>query len=210
MRSNDLLLGFDAREMWLGPKEDRPESDPYFFFLRRDVIKQLSVGTRVWASVFQLDEALPRPRWIGPIQSLWDNLETLQTHLYQSEARPYWIIAVTLCSELYEDDDELETWKLRAAHIQPAIRDEAWALLGYDVADVWLLSGLTNCGFDKMTEDVEAFRKKYVPSLNAYHLFDTLEAAKEFQILSDDRVQEHAPFFVFGIWLIKKEEGPSS
>jgi hypothetical protein len=27
--SNDLLLGFDAREMWLGSKEDLPESDQH-------------------------------------------------------------------------------------------------------------------------------------------------------------------------------------
>jgi hypothetical protein len=204
--SNDLLLGFDAREMWLGPREDRPEGDQSCFFLRQDAIKQLSVDIMIWASVFQVDQVLTRPQWTGPIQSLWNNLQTLQTYLYQCEAKPYWIIAVTLCSDLCEGE-ELETWKLRAATIQPALPDEAWDLLGYDVADEWLLSVLTNCGFDKLTEDVEAIRKKYVPALNAYHLFDALEPATEFRMLSDERVQEHAPFFVFGIWLIKKEGG---
>ena len=204
MSANDLLLGFDAREMQPGLKEDLSESDRYSFFLRKDVIKRLSVSTTFWPSVFQIDETLPRPKWIGPIHSLWDNLQSLQTYLHQSEAMPYWIIAVTLCSDLCEGE-ELETWKLRAAHIRPAPPDKGWELLGYDVADEWLHSGLTNWGFDKLTEDVEGIRKKYVPALNAYHLFDTLEAAKEFQILSDERVQEHAPFFVFGIWLIKKE-----
>lgn len=206
MSSNDLMLGFDAREMWLSPKEDQYEDDRYSFFLRKNVIKQLSVSTTFWNSIFQIDETLPRPQWIGPIQSLWDNLQILQTYLYQSEARPYWIIAVTLCSDLCEGE-ELETWKLRAANIRPAIPDKAWELLGYDVADEWLHSGLTNWGFDKLTEDVEGIRKKYVPALNAYHLFDALETATEFRILSDERVREHAPFFVFGVWLIKKEDG---
>ncbi len=210
MSSNDLLLGFDAREMWLGSKEDRPESDHSCFFLRQDVIKQLSVDNVTWASVFRADKTLPRPQWIGPIGSLWDDLQTLQTHLHQvwsSEAKPYWIIAVTLCSEVC-DSEELENWRLRAAKIRPAIDDTSWELLGYDIADEWLLSGLTNCGFDKMTEDVEAIRKKYNPLLNAYHLFDSIEPATEFQMFSDERAPEHAPFFVFGIWLIKKEEPP--
>ena len=91
--------------------------------------------------------------------------------------------------------------------IRPLVRDEAWELLDYDVADQWLLSGLTNCGFDKMTEDVEAIRQKYVPALKVYHLFDEIERVAEYKTFSDERMQEHAPFFVFGIWLIKKEEG---
>src|SRR5438132_6727375 len=113
MSSNDLLLGFDAREMWLGPREDRPESDRYCFFLRQDVVKHLSVDTMVWASVFQADEALPRPQWTGPIQSLWDDLQALQTHLHQvwsRKAKPYWMIAITLRSDLCESA-ELEYWK---------------------------------------------------------------------------------------------------
>lgn len=205
MSSNDLLLGFDAREMWLDLKEDWPEGDRLRFFLRQDVIKHLSVDTMIWDSVFQIDTSLSKPKWIGPIQSLWDNLPTLQTHVYQNEAKPYWIIAVTLRSDLC-DSEELEIWKLRAVHIHPAIPDETWELLGYDVADEWLLSGLTNCGFDEMTEDVEAIRKKYISTLNAYHLFDTLEPAVEFMALSDERVPEHAPFFVFGVWSLKKED----
>ncbi len=208
MSSNDLLLGFDAREMWLGPKEDRPESDQYCIFLRQDVIKQLSVSTWIWASVFEADESLPRPQWIGPIHALWEDLPTLQTYLHQvwsHEAKPYWTIAVTLRSDLCESE-ELESWKLRAARIRLAVDDETWELLGYDVADEYLRSGLNNWPFDKVTEDVEAIRKKYVPALNAYHLFDSIEPATEFLMFSDERVQEHAPFFVFGIWLIKKEE----
>lgn len=208
MSSNDLLLGFDAREMWLGPKEDRPENRSCFF-LRQDVIKQLSVDTTTWASIFEGDEAFPRPQWIGPIQRLWEDLQALETHLHMvsSGAKPYWVIAVTLCSDLCESA-ELEEWKTYrgAERIRPSVRDESWELLGYDVADQWLLSGLTNCGFDKKTE-VEPIRKKYNPALNAYHLFDSIEPATEFQLLSDERVSGHAPFFVFGIWLIKKEEG---
>lgn len=209
MSSNDLLLGFDAREMWRGPKEDLPANDEHCFFLRQDVTKQLSADTVLWTSLFQGDEALPKPQWIGPIHSLWEDLQTLETHLQHvqnTEIKPYWIIAITLRTDQLKST-ELAYWKrYRGAElIRPSLVDAEWELLGYDVADQWLLSGLTSCAFDKGAE-VEALRKKFNPTLNTYHLFASIDSAMEFRALSDKRVPEHKPFFVFGLWLIKKEE----
>lgn len=206
MSTNDhLLLGFDAREMWLGPKADRPESDRICFFLRQDVIKQLSVDTTIWSSVFQEqeeeEENLPRTHWFVGIHFLRDNLEALQTHMLNF-AKPYWNIAITLLTNLCEGQ-ELAYWEARAYNILPAVHDPSWKLLGYDVADQGLLSGLTNCGFDKETEDIAAFRQRYVPHLNSYHLLDSTEIAISFRDLSNERVKEHAPFYIFAIWHIK-------
>ncbi len=85
----------------------------------------------------------------------------------------------------------------------PSTRIDSWGLLGYDVSDEELLSGLMNSGFDKKPEDVQSFRDTSVPHMNTYHLFDSVEPAAQF--IHHERVQEHAPFFIFGIWLIKKE-----
>ncbi|HEY7417168.1 MAG TPA: hypothetical protein VH593_18420 [Ktedonobacteraceae bacterium] len=127
------------------------------------------------------------------------------------EAKPYWIIAVALQTDRWTSEEREEWIKGRGAdRIRPLVRDGSWELLGYDVADQFLLSGLTNCGFDKMTEALEAIRQKYVPTLNQYHLFDEIEQAAEYKTFSDERVEEHAPFSVFGIWCIKKEEGLGS
>jgi hypothetical protein len=98
-------------------------------------------------------------------------------------------------------------WSARTTNIIPALRDPAWALLGYDVCDQWLLSGLSNCGYGTNESEIQILRETYTSDLNEHHLFDALKPAVDFMHLSDERVPEHAPFFVFGIWLIKKEEG---
>ncbi len=95
-----------------------------------------------------------------------------------------------------------------ASNIIPSLRDPAWAFLGYDVCDKWLLSGLSNCGYGTNEAEIQLLRDTYASDLNEHHLFDSIELATEFRRLSDERVQEHAPFFVFGIWLINKEESP--
>jgi len=51
MRSNDLLLGFDAREMWLDPQEYWPDSRKKLYLLRYDVVRPLSTDTLVWRDV---------------------------------------------------------------------------------------------------------------------------------------------------------------
>ncbi len=82
----------------------------------------------------------------------------------------------------------------------PAARNEAWALLGYDVCDTWATSGLANCGYH--ADEVAALRPIWAPRLNEHHLFSKLEDAHAFRELTDARVTEHPPFFVYGIWSV--------
>lgn len=209
MSSNELLLGFDAREMWLDPQDYWPAARKKMYLLRHDVVRPLSTDTSVWRTVFDADTSLQRPEWTGPIQSLWDNLATLQEYMdtaWSERTLPSWIIAVTLQEEVCESED-LQEWYARASNINPSCRDAAWALLGYDVSDKWLLSGLSNCGYGANESEIQILRETYTSNLNEHHLFDSIKPAVDFMHLSDERVQAHAPFFVFGIWLIKKEEG---
>ena len=208
-RSNELLLGFDAREMWLEPQDYWPASRKKMYLLRDDVARPLSTDTAVWRTVFDADTSLQRPEWIGPMMGLWDNLVTLQESMdtaWSTRTLPYWLIAVTLQQEGRESDNLLERYA-RTTDIIPALRDPAWALLGYDVSDQWLLSGLSNCGYGTSASEIQTLREIYASSLNEHHLFASLKPAVDFMQLSDERVPEHAPFFVFGLWLIKKETG---
>jgi hypothetical protein len=210
MSSDELLLGFDAREMWLDPEDYWPDSRKKMYLLRYDVVRPLSTDTAVWRTVFDVDTSLPRPEWTGPIQSLWDDLAALQKHLdaFRSDRTlPYWIIAITLQENVRESED-LQGWHARASNIVPALRDPAWILLGYDVSDQWLLSGLSNCGYGTNESDIQILRNTYASDLNEHHLFASIKPAVDFMHYSDERVRAHAPFFVFGIWLIKKEESP--
>ncbi|MCL2449313.1 MAG: hypothetical protein FWD17_10220 [Polyangiaceae bacterium] len=74
------------------------------------------------------------------------------------------------------------------------------SLLGYDIADDVFLSGLSNCGYTD--DDARALRLLWGPKLNRFHLFEDARVASAFRSVTDARVPEHAPFFVFGIYLI--------
>ena len=209
MSSNELLLGFDAREMGLDVAEYWPEERKRHFLLRQDIVKPLSTDILVWRSVFDVEPTLQRPQWTGPIQELWEDLATLQTSLdtaWSARTLPSWLIAVTLQEEVCERED-LQEWYDRVSNFIPALRDPAWALLGYDVSDKWLLSGLSNCGYGSNESEIQILRDTYASSLNEHHLFEAIKPAVDFMQVSDERVRAHAPFFVFGLWLIKKEEG---
>jgi hypothetical protein len=208
-RFNELLLGFDAREMWRKFSEDWSEERQRRFLLRRDIIKPLSTWTGVWQPVFEAQTSEQPPEWSHAIMGLWDNLVTLQEYLdtvWSARTYPYWLIAVTLHREERQPESLVERYA-QSEEIIPALRDPAWGLLGYDVCDEWLLSGLTDLAWgDGSPDEVQAISQKYLPSLNEYHLFTSVDSAAEFIPLAEEGAPSHAPFFVFGLWLIKKIE----
>ncbi len=71
-------------------------------------------------------------------------------------------------------------------------------LLGYDVADGGKLSGLANCGYESPERDIA--RAEYSAKLNEHHLFRALDEALVFRTYTEERVPEHAPFFVYGVY----------
>jgi hypothetical protein len=71
--------------------------------------------------------------------------------------------------------------------------EEEVIILGYDVADIWLLSGVMNIVYAE--EDRVAW-PQFVSALNENHLFDDPRIAIEFAEVLDDRTTEHAPFVV--------------
>jgi hypothetical protein len=149
------------------------------------------------------------PQWIGPIGVIWEDLQALEKALSaaSNQAKPYWVIALTLLSAT-TDREEQQYWNVRTEGVTPAACDPSWRFLGYDVSDRYLLSGLTNLSWGNGSkEEVQDMYEKYSPSLNEYHLFTSVEPAAAFIPLAEEGARAHAPFFVFGIWLIRKEEG---
>ncbi|MCC6953741.1 MAG: hypothetical protein IT290_06460 [Deltaproteobacteria bacterium] len=78
------------------------------------------------------------------------------------------------------------------------LRDTEWTFLGYDVADEWLLSGLSNCGLGR--DQSADTKSQYNAEMNSLGLFASAHAAERFAHFLDARVTEHAPFSVYGIW----------
>jgi hypothetical protein len=82
----------------------------------------------------------------------------------------------------------------------PVSLPEGSTLLGYDVADAARLSGLSNCGYTE--EEIRDLSPVWAKHLNSFGLFSALDDAVAFRELSDQRVVEHAPFWVYGLWRI--------
>jgi hypothetical protein len=78
------------------------------------------------------------------------------------------------------------------------IDEGAGQLLGYDVADLAMTSGLTNCGYTQIEKS--QIQQVWAMRLNRFHLFDSRDDADRFRALTDRRVPEHAPFLVFGVY----------
>jgi len=121
----------------------------------------------------------------------------------------YWEIAITTSSPTKEHIGGVPVESFRLVDTEPLL------LLGFDVADRWLLSGLTNC-VHRSEPDFAGLKHDYEPFLNRFHLFDDSEIANTFRHVSDGRVPDHAPFFVFSLWRVpplgadtNAEQGPS-
>jgi hypothetical protein len=207
--TNQRLLGFSARERWLSPPGDGAreggwtEENKRAWLLHSDVERPLSVDHLVWPTVFDVDQTLLEPDYHGPLQDLWSDLGAMISCIdkqWKGSWKSSAIIAITLC---LPEAGELaaEISELGMDTTIPATIDSEWHVLGFDVADRWLLSGLSNC--THTTEaDFQALRQRFAFSINRYHLFDLEQHARDFRCVSDLRVKDHAPFFVFCIWLI--------
>ena len=114
-------------------------------------------------------------------------------------------IGVELLSEKHAEDETIPyvlaggiqcaVWLERTT---PASLPEPSTLLGYDVADAGWISGLTNCGYTQT--DLEELTPAWSDRLNSYGLLATLEDAVAFRQVSDARIAEHAPFWIYALW----------
>lgn len=212
----ETLLGLDIRDLGGGPDYLWDAERRALFLLRVDAPKPLSVDSLVWPSVFDTGQGigLPGPErerlhlagvrppaYIGPNAGLWEDAlhmrQYLQEHL--DEPQPCVMIAVSWVSRSsFSDGGRFGPY---LAPTSPAGIDPHWERLGYDVGDGSLVSGLSNCGYKP--DEAQLLRAQWGPRLNESHLFDDPLHAFQFRDAADERVPEHAPFFVFGLYLIE-------
>lgn len=196
--AEQALLGFDARVMSLAPDATWDAVRRGLYLLRSDVQKPLSVDPMVWPSLF--GDRVQVPEWRGPNQGLWDDLYRMRTSLSQLAPAEHWTIAVSWVSAEGFSKPSVHEGPYRERMTPPTIGD-AWKPLGFDVADAGLTSGLSNCGYQQT--EIAGLRATWASHLNEHHLFGDLKRALAFRDLTDRRVPEHAPFFVYALWLIE-------
>lgn len=211
MRHEQLIIGFDAREMWLGLDTWSQETRRRFL-LRGDIEKPLSTDALVWPSLFRslrvvisgkdittgsvLDLEFPIEQ--RSIDNLWKDLGAMQAYLKRIpslEGKAYWVIAITELMSL-EDKERLQpTYPFKPLEVDPG-----WELLGFDVSQGNLTGGLSGeaYGDDRM----EALRIRWSLHLNKYHLFSEEEPADDFADWADQADPGHAPYSIYAIYRV--------
>jgi hypothetical protein len=190
-KTRERVLGFDARETFVDPAKAWTPARRREVLLRGDVAKPLSVDALVWPSVFH---ELPIPGCGGVAADLWDDLDEMRAALAERREPAHRIVAVSWLS-----DDPFGKGGPRHGprDALPCDLGPEWELLGYDVADGSCVSGLSSCGYSPFERAELA--PSWGPKLNGAHLLPDPEDAFLYRALSDRRVSERAPFFVFAL-----------
>jgi hypothetical protein len=201
---SEQIVGYDGRDYRDDYESLWPTQRREQFLYRLDVKKVLSVDVKVWPSIFAELGQSARPDQAA-MQDLWAALRSLQQALSRAVPKlvafPFRTVAVTFVNDGTKNLHP--TLEQVAALVDPNAISPDWQFVGYDVADAWLLSALTNCGFLSGYDDVEKLRKDWAPHLNEFHLFGDLKAASAFRQMSDQRLaSDHAPTFVYGIRIL--------
>lgn len=194
--------GYVARE-WTA---DRRE----LYLLRPDIEQPLSVDRIVWPSLF-----LFPGDWVNPARKdspvapqlafgevatrLWRDRArmdaALRAHFSGEPGR-----GVPVRIDLVTDgsDKAGDSWEILNMIPEPLLEGASfWPVAGYDVADASLLSGLMNCGYS--LPERQALRPVWAARINRHGLFDSPEDAFAYRAVTNARVPEHAPFFVFAL-----------
>jgi hypothetical protein len=216
---NRWLLNFDvrvAKEQYVSRRWDRDSRAQYL--LRPDIEWPLSVDRSVWPSVFfskHFRDFRDEDATIGIDPELegtsgltsWQDLDRMRAHYdpHGALAPGGVFVAIELLSEKTAEGP-LVSYELPggiecAIWLDPTVPNripEGSTLLGYDVADAGRISGLSNCGYTE--GEVEAMGPVWADRLNSFGLLSTLEDAVAFRQLCDQRIPEHAPFWVYTLW----------
>jgi len=201
------LIGFDAREWWLGAANSRGPEWQKRFFLHSQIEKPLSIERAVWPSVFELTHAA-EPAWTGLYKDLWDELDKLECAVGQQDlhGRPCVLMAFSVLTAHLDPDlrQRCQGW---GSYVEPHQVGPSWSFLGYEVADDSAFSALLTMRAVPDSIHPQPFRECWAPHINRWHLFDELGSAVALQKYYDVAIPSHAPFFVYGHWLVRGVHG---
>jgi hypothetical protein len=200
------LLGFDFRARQSDVVSEWPAGRRSTYLLRENLRWPLSVDRAVWPSLFHFEPRDPLRSSEGiDVQAksvvqlgvgLWEDRASMEHVLKEKFVGPDagLRVAIELWYEELAGDPE---WDFLATQIPAADQvAQGWQHLGYDIADRYLVSGLSNCSYN--AEDRAAL-KEWITDINDFGLIENSNRAREFRILTDKRVPDHAPFFVYSL-----------
>lgn len=200
-----LSLGFDVRmraadyaqKIWT--PEHRAS-----YLLRRDVEWPLSIDRSVWPSFLQnyyfdaTGNRIANPRFAGQsIASLENEFGLLPNlNLVRQAADIHHGVGLGV-EVIYRESKEINLFNGVEASAIPSSAE----VLGFDVATPAPISGLCNCGYDP--SEIQQLRDEWENKLNEYGLLGSVEHARHFKEMTNKRVPEHAPFYLYKLFRLK-------
>jgi hypothetical protein len=190
---NIYIFGHSIRS--LSSDEDWTKSRRSVFLLNEKVPIPKSVDANVWEEVFAKTVEHSNGKVRLPC---WNDREEM---LKASQYSPTSKEEVELTIALFASDGAYLPEKITINNKLPADQIAGF-FLGYDIADDGLISALSNCGYSN--DEIILARKAYAPFLNKHGLIKDIKTAEKFRSYSETRVPDHAPFFVFGLYVDKE------
>ena len=202
------LLGFDQRlhvKQFGAATWDEERRRTYL--LRPEIEWPMSVDRRVWPSIFGLYYDASAKRSISFLAAepdpemwnyldLWANLSEMQTwYARHGAGESIAVVPVAIGVFLEGLNPQEAFWPTSDTPLPSSAK-----LIGFDVADFSLTSAVSNCGYKEQAAEV--LRPKWRDRINDHGLIVTVEDAFEFKQVSDQRVREHSPFYVFAVYLL--------
>ncbi|MCL4557448.1 MAG: hypothetical protein M1491_02230 [Deltaproteobacteria bacterium] len=204
------------------------------YLLKPEIKWPLSVDEWVWPSVFALSDKELELKKLGyppeylpfegvikvkpvnfyhQVLSLWTDFEDMKTCYFESVKKINKLpqktipIIISLLTDVgpFIDGSNTNYYKYWSTGLFPGINMKIpadWVSLGYDIADNGFITGLSNCGYDR--DEKELLQKTWSSRLNEYGLIQDVREAREFKEITDKRVPEHAPFYVYELWRAPK------
>lgn len=187
-----VVLGFDARRSLDGLSDWTPERRSRFL-IRENVRQPASVDRAVWQAVSD-DGNSERPLNLWP--SVRQLLKAFPPSSQDATGTPH-IIEIAVLA----DKQASAYWEaVFCGWVRPE-EDVALRLamreLGYDVADRYLVSGLSNCMLS--SDELTDVRREWRERISPVGLFSTVADAAAFAPTCDRLTPEHSPFFVYRI-----------
>ena len=178
----------------MGPDPDWTRERRECFLINPDTPTPKSVDSNVWGCLVESEECLGG----GVIRPLFwhDWIGMLDAHDGKCLAGP----RAAAVSVLYADIETPAHMWVTGLSVQDVHR--TGALMGYDVADIGGVSGLSNCGYEG--GEVEEARARFGKQLNEHGLFTDIDAAMRCAEYTSLRVPEHAPFYPYGVYVMKE------
>ncbi len=206
----DIRLDKDDYVSSLWSAERRAE-----YLLRPEIAWPFSVDQMVWPSVFysRILQEPDTPNY-GSIDvdpsiddgNYWLDLAKMMD-CYRSNKKPNTQcipIAIQLFSEQSIEGDSIPyvdrkgiQCALIVGNTIPRELPAGSEFLGFDVADAADISALSNCGYAE--EEKRKLPSQWARRLNDFGILRRYEDALEFRDLSDNRIAEHAPFWIYGM-----------